>query len=269
MRRLEGRVAMVTGSASGIGRATAHRLAVEGASVAVVDLDEGGAATVADQIRDAGGQAIALQADVQDEAAVAAAVKGVVDQLGPIDILHNNAALLAPDHFNQDADVIELSAAVWDTTMAVNLRGVMFGCKHALPVMIENGGGSIINTSSSSALSGESLRSAYSASKAAVIAFSRSIATMYGKRGIRCNSVVPSVILSPENKSRISPRQLSIWEGNCLTPYLGVPEDIAAAVAFLASDDARYITGHELIVDGGSLAHKPTFAQSVWDDDPS
>ena len=201
MRRLEGRVAMVTGSASGIGRATAHRLAVEeAASVAVVDLDERGAAAVADQIREAGGQAIALQADVQDEAAVAAAVQGVVDQFGPIDILHNNAALLAPDHFNQDADVIELDAAVWDTTMAVNLRGVMFGCKHALPVMIENGGGSIINTSSSSALSGESLRSAYSASKAAVIAFSRSIATMYGKRGIRCNSVVPSVILSPENR---------------------------------------------------------------------
>jgi NAD(P)-dependent dehydrogenase (short-subunit alcohol dehydrogenase family) len=266
-RRLEGRVAMVTGSASGIGRATAGRLAREGAAVVVVDLDERGATAVADEIREAGGEAIAREADVRDEAAVAAAVRSAVDEFGKLDILHNNAAILAPDHFNQDADVIELKAEVWDMTMAVNLRGVMFGCKHALPVMIENGGGSIINTSSSSAVSGESLRSAYSASKAAIIAFSRSVATMYGKRGIRCNSVVPSVIVSPENRTRISPRQLSIWEANCLTPYLGVPDDVAAAVAFLASDDARYVSGHALIVDGGSLAHKPTFAQSVWDDD--
>jgi NAD(P)-dependent dehydrogenase (short-subunit alcohol dehydrogenase family) len=259
-------VAIITGSASGIGRATAHRLAAEGAAVAVVDLDFDGALTVAKEIAGAGGAATAVQADVSSEPAVAAAIEETVGRFGRLDVLHNNAAILAPDVFGRDADITALSVEVWDRTMAVNLRGVMLGCKHAIPAMLATGGGSIINTSSSSALAGDTVRAAYAASKAAVIALTRSTATMYGKRGIRCNAVVPGVVISAQNRGALSARQLRIWEQNCLVPYLGEPADIAAVVAFLASDDSRYITGQAISVDGGSLAHQATFAQGVWDD---
>lgn len=233
----------------------------------MVDLNRDGAEAVAAEIEDAGGSAMATETDVSDEAAVVAAIDATVQRFGRLDVLHNNAALLAPEVFGLDADVAELAVDVWDLTMAVNLRSVMLGCKHAIPAMLATGGGSIINTSSSSALAGDTVRAAYAASKAAIIAFTRSTATMYGKRGIRCNSVVPGVVISPQNRTRLSTRQLRIWEENCLVPYLGEPEDIAAAVAFLASDDARYITGQALSVDGGSLAHQPTFAQAVWNED--
>jgi NAD(P)-dependent dehydrogenase (short-subunit alcohol dehydrogenase family) len=239
-------------------------LATEGATVAVVDIDGAGAHAVADEVEQSGGRAIAIEANVRDEDSVQDAVEVTLRQFGRLDVLHNNAAILAADFFDLDAQITDMEADVWDTTMEVNLRGVMFGTKYAIAAMLETQGGSIINTSSSSALAGESMRSAYSASKAAIIAFTRSTATMYGKRGIRCNSVVPGVVISAENRSRLSPRQLAIWEQNCLVPYLGEPEDIAAAVAFLASDDARYLTGHALVVDGGTSAHQPTFAQDVW-----
>jgi NAD(P)-dependent dehydrogenase (short-subunit alcohol dehydrogenase family) len=266
--RLQGRVAMVTGSASGIGRATVLRLAAEGASVAVVDLDGTGAGQVVAEIEDAGGQAVAVTADVRTEAAVADAVASTTGRFGRLDILHNNAAILAPALFNRDADLVGMDASVWDTTLEVNLRGVMFGCKHALPVMLDQGSGTIVNTSSASAIAGETLRPAYSASKAAIIALTRSVATIYGRQGIRCNTILPGVIVSAENQVRMSPRMVDIWEGNCLVPRLGRPEDVAAVVAFLASDDAAYVTGQALLIDGGMSAHQPTFAQDVWADEP-
>jgi NAD(P)-dependent dehydrogenase (short-subunit alcohol dehydrogenase family) len=266
--RLQGRVAMVTGSASGIGRATVLRLAAEGASVAVVDLDGTGAGQVVAEIEDVGGQAVAVTADVRTEAAVADAVASTARRFGRLDILHNNAAILAPTLFNRDADLVGMDASVWDTTLEVNLRGVMFGCKHALPVMLDQGSGTIVNTSSASALAGETLRPAYSSSKAAIIALTRSVATIYGRQGIRCNTILPGVIVSAENQTRMSPRMVDIWEGNCLVPRLGRPEDVAAVVAFLASDDAAYVTGQAIVIDGGMSAHQPTFAQDVWADEP-
>ena len=267
-RRLQGRVAMVTGSASGIGRATVLRLAAEGASVAVVDIDGPGAGNVVAEVEDAGGLAVAVVADVRTEAAVAEAVTTTTARFGRLDILHNNAAILALDVFGRDTDLVALDADVWDTTLEVNLRGVMFGCKHALPVMLEQGGGAIVNTSSASALAGETVRPAYSSSKAAIIALTRSVATMYGRRGIRCNSVVPGVIVSAENRSRLSPECSTSGRATASSPGSACPTTSPPSSPFSPATTPRYVTGQAIVVDGGMSAHQPTFAQDVWADQP-
>jgi len=137
----------------------------------------------------------------------------------------------------------------------------MLSCKYVLPHMAANGGGSIINTASNLGMQGNLGQAAYAASKAAVIQLSRSIATSHGRRGIRCNTVSPGLVMTPAARDNLPPKLHEIVAGETLTPYLGVPEDIANAVAFLASDEARYVTGHNLVVDGGTVAHVPGFAR--------
>jgi NAD(P)-dependent dehydrogenase (short-subunit alcohol dehydrogenase family) len=154
-----------------------------------------------------------------------------------------------------------MEAEVWDRTFKVNVRGTMLSCKYVLPHMAANGGGSIINTASNLGMQGNLGQAAYSASKAAVIQLSRSIATSHGRRGIRCNTVSPGLVMTPAARDNLPPQLHEIVAGETLTPYLGVPEDIANAVAFLASDAARYVTGHNLVVDGGTVAHVPGFAR--------
>jgi NAD(P)-dependent dehydrogenase (short-subunit alcohol dehydrogenase family) len=263
MRRgkLDGKVAIVTGAASGIGRATAHALAAEAASVVVADLNADGAARVAAEIASAGGRAVAQPTDVADEASVAALVAAAVRAFGGLDVLHNNAAASDPALLSRDLDIVDLDVAVLDRTLAVNLRGPMLGCKHAIPRMLERGGGAIVNTSSAAALVGDPVRTAYGASKAALDSLTRYVATQYGKRGIRCNSIAPGVIATPALAANVPPEQIAVYERSHLTPRLGRPEDIAAAVVFLVSDDAAFITGQTLCVDGGLLAHHPSFAE--------
>lgn len=260
MRRLEGRVAVVTGGASGIGAATAHRLAVEGASVAVADIDVEGAAAVVEAIERDGGPALAIEVDVSVEEQVASMVAATVERYGRLDVLHANAAAVGATALPGDHDLLELDMDTWDRAMAVNLRGVVLCCKHGVPHLLDGGGGSIIATSSGSALTGFTSRFAYGASKAAIITFVRYVATTYGKQGIRANVVAPGFIESPAS-ARMDPEARRIYQQNCLTPRLGQPEDVAAAVAFLASDDAAFITGETISIDGGTLAHTPTWAQ--------
>lgn len=258
---LAGKVAIVTGGAGGIGAATCSLMAARGASVVVADIDLGRADDVASAIRRDGGTAIPIEVDLGDEASIAAMVRRTVSEFGRLDILDNNAALLTPDFARRDLDVAAMETEVWDRTFHINTRGTMICCREALKIMERQGSGVIVNTASNLALQGNVIQAAYSASKAAVIQLTRSIATSHGKRGIRCNAVLPGLTGSQAALSNLPPRLIDIVSEETLTPYLGAPEDIAHAVAFLASDEARYITGQMFIVDGGTSAHIPGFAR--------
>jgi len=261
MAKLAGRVAIVTGGGSGIGRASALALAREGAAVVVADLSEERARLVAAEIASAGGRAHAQAADVADEASVVAMIDAAQMQFGGLDILHNNAAATDWSVLGGDGELAELELAIWERTLAVNLRGVLLGCKHAIPRLLARGGGAIVNTSSASGQTGDLVRTAYGVSKAGVDGLTRYVATQYGKRGIRCNAIAPGVIETPALRQNVPPEQVALFERHHLTPRLGTPEDIASAVVFLASDDAAFITGQILSVDGGLLAHHPTVAE--------
>jgi len=258
---LEGKVAIVTGGAGGIGSATSRLLGTRGARVAVADIDGTGAEAVAASIRAAGGSALALTVDLADEASILAMFAATLKEFGRLDAIDNNAALLTPDYARRDLDIANMETEVWDNTFRVNTRGTMICCREALKIMETQGGGVIVNTASNLALQGNVIQAAYSASKAAVIQMTRSIATSHGKRGIRCNAVLPGLTGSQAALSNLPPRLIEIVTEETLTPYLGDPMDIAHAVAFLVSDEARYITGQCFTVDGGTSAHIPGFAR--------
>lgn len=258
---LEDKVAIVTGGAGGIGGATCRLMASRGARVVVADLDVERGQAVADAIVADGGSALAVRLDLAEEASIVAMIAQTITAFGRLDVIDNNAALLTADFARRDLDVASMETEVWDQTFRVNTRGTMICCREALKVMERQGGGVIINTSSNLALQGNVIQAAYSASKAAVIQMTRSIATSHGKRGIRCNAVLPGLTGSQAALSNLPPRLIEIVTEETLTPYLGAPEDIAHAVAFLASDEARYITGQCFVVDGGTSAHIPGFAR--------
>jgi NAD(P)-dependent dehydrogenase (short-subunit alcohol dehydrogenase family) len=257
-RALEGKVAIVTGGAGGIGAATSRLLAERGAKVVVADIDGKRAAEVAEGI---GAAAIGVTVDLADEASIAAMFTATLHAFGRLDAIDNNAALLTPDYARRDLDIATMETEVWDNTFRVNTRGTMICCREALRIMEKQGSGVIVNTASNLALQGNVIQAAYSASKAAVIQMTRSIATSHGKRGIRCNAVLPGLTGSKAALGNLPPRLIEIVTEETLTPYLGDPMDIAHAVAFLVSDEARYITGQCFTVDGGTSAHIPGYAR--------
>lgn len=256
---LAGKIALVIGSATGIGAASAATLAHRGASVLLADIAADVAAQRAAEIRDAGGDADSIACDVRDEAQVAAAVAAAVDRWGGLDIVHNNAAAmhLVP----ADGPVAQADADHWDDTFDINLRGQMFGCKHAIPAMIDRGSGCIINTSSASGVLGDLGLTAYGAAKAAIIQLTKAVATQYGRQSIRCNAIIPGLVdVNRAVGTGLSPEKRQLLEGHQLLPIHAGPQEIADVVAFLASDGARFITGHALVVDGGLTVHMPTYA---------
>lgn len=261
--RVEGRRAIVTGAAAGIGQATAELLAREGAAVVVADLNAEGAEAVAAGIRDAGGRAIAQPTDVSDEDAVKAMVAAAVAEFGGLDILHNNAAMTASHEHAHDTNLLEMTVEYWDRSFAVNLRGPMLCAKHAIPVMIEGGGGAIVNTSSNQSLAGDLSQFAYSAAKAGVNALTRSIATSFGRHGIRCNTVSPGHIETANTRAAVSPEMGEQIVSHNLVPRAGRAEDLAHAVLWLVSEDAAFVTGQLLSIDGGQMAHLPHYAYLV------
>lgn len=261
MENLAGQVAIVTGGASGIGRASALALARNGVRVAVADLNAEGAQSVADEIQKAGGEALPVAVDLADPASIEAMVAAAVAHFGRLDILFNNAANTAPEVIGRDLDLLTLDLEVWEQTMAVNLRAVMLASKHALPHMLAAGHGVIINTSSASGLTGDLSMLAYGVSKGGVNTMTQYIATQYGKQGIRCNAIAPGVIQTPALDRKATPEQRQIYTDQHLTPRLGTAEDIANAVVFLASPQSAFITGQILRVDGGLLSHHPAVAQ--------
>lgn len=255
MGRLSERVAIVTGGARGIGRATCLALSGEGARVLIADVDAAGGAAVAAEVERGGGEALAVATDVADEAAVEALIRAGVERFGRLDILHNNAALTDPEALSHDTAVVEMTTQVWDQTMAVNLRSQMLLCKHAIPPMLASPGASIINMSSGAALKGDSVRAAYGASKAGVHAVTMYVATAYGRQGVRANTIVPGLILTEAVAAQVPSELLEAYQEQLLTPRVGEPEDVAKLVCFLASDDSRYITGQAIVIDGGMSSH--------------
>jgi NAD(P)-dependent dehydrogenase (short-subunit alcohol dehydrogenase family) len=260
MGRVEGKVAIVTGGGSGIGRASCELLAREGAAVVVADLDAESAQRVAQGIVDAGGRALAQPVDVRREASIEAMVRAAIDAFGALHVLCNNAADTSLRAMEQDRALLDVSTETWDRVLAVDLRSVFLGCRYAIPRMIDAGGGSIVNTSSNQSLAGDLSQTAYASAKAAINTLSLSVATQYGRQGIRCNVVSPGPIRTPAFDRACPPEVAEELARHSLVPRLGRPEDLAHAVLFLASDDASYITGQILRVDGGQLAHLPHYA---------
>lgn len=261
MQGIDGRVAIVTGAASGIGRASAMTLAAAGASVVVADIDAAGAAVTAEQIEALGGSALAVEADVASEASVEHMVAQAVSRFGALHLLHNNAADVAI--IQRDGDIVSMDVEVWDRTMVVNLRGPMLGCKYAIPRMIEAGGGAIVTTSSTSGQFGDLSRAAYGVSKAGIDSLTRYVATLYGKQGIRANAIAPGVVKTPSLAANVAPEELALFERNHVTPGMGEPQHIAQVAAFLLSDASAYITGQVINVDGGLAMHTPLYANFV------
>ena len=255
MNRLEGKVAIITGGAGGLGAATAERFAAEGATVVVADIVEEPAQQVAARI---GNGAIGLYFDAGDPASIKAGIDLVAERFGRIDILFNNAAATAFEVHQQDTTAPEIPIEIWDLVMNVNVRGVMLGCKYAIPHMVKSGGGSIINTSSDSGLAGDNIRIAYGTSKASVIGLTKYVAAQHGRQNIRCNAILPGPILNASLAQY--PELVEIISRHALTPRIGRPADIAAMAAFLAADESEYITGQAYSVDGGHLAHQPQMA---------
>ena len=263
MIELDAKVAVVTGAGSGIGRGVAHKLAERGAAVVVADISRDAGEKVAGEIVAAGGRAVASAVDVSTDEGAKEMVDTAVRTFGTLTTLHNNAAATSGDVLGRDGDVAAQDPEVWDFTMAVNLRGPMLGSKHAIPVMIEHGNGVIVNTVSPAALLGDLRYSAYASSKAGLVALTQHIATQYGKAGIRCNAVSPGMILTENAIAALSEEIVETAKRHHLTPRVGSPEDIANAVAFLASDEASFITGTVLCVDGGVTAHQAHYADTL------
>ena len=257
MMDLSGKVAIVTGSASGIGAASAAQMARLGAAVVVADINEAGARERVAEITAEGARALAVATDVCDPAQIENAVAAALAEFGRLDILHNNAADM--EVIGRDSQVVEMDLDAWEQTLRANLTGQMLGCKYAIPAMIESGGGSIVNTASVSGQRAEYYATAYPVSKAGVIHLTHEVALQYGRSGIRCNAVAPGLTLSPPGLAL--PAEISeMYVRHNMVPYLGHPKDIAAVVAFLASDVARYVSGEIITVDGGLTKSIPISA---------
>lgn len=244
---LNGKVAVVTGAARGLGRAIALRLAADGAAISVWDLNVDGASETASLIRERGGKATACGGSSAVTSDIAAAVARTHAELGPISILVNNAALSPFCKFD------DLTEEIWDDLMAINLKGPFLCCKAIIPDMVTAGWGRIINISSSSAQTGSARQTHYAATKAGVIGFTKSLAMEYATSGITVNNVPPGFVNTEGLQE--SPVDVDAFAPQTPMKRPGRPENIAAAVAFLASDDADYITGHTLSVNGGRYSN--------------
>jgi NAD(P)-dependent dehydrogenase (short-subunit alcohol dehydrogenase family) len=249
------KVTVVTGAAGGIGSQTVRTLAELGARIVATDLPGTGLDDVVAGLTADGFDAIAVEADVTDEDSVRSLIAATVEAHGRVDVVDNNAG--ATGFAEQDTVVTDMDAAVWDEVFAINARGPMLMCKHTIPHMLEQGGGSIVNISSGLSLAGDVICAAYGPGKAALNALTRYVASVYGKRGVRCNAILPGIILTERAIQTLPPPAMEVFLDHACSPRLGDPTDIANAVAYLASDAAAFVNGQLLSVDGGLYAHQP------------
>jgi NAD(P)-dependent dehydrogenase (short-subunit alcohol dehydrogenase family) len=254
--RFRDRVVVVTGAAGAIGRAAARRFVAEGARVALLDRSAAGLAQVSQALHAAGAPTLPVVVEIAEEDSVAAALATVESQFGRIDVMFNNAGI-----GGMDVPVVAMVSDDWDRMIAVNLRGVMLSCKYGVPALLRAGGGAIVNMGSSTGrhdtLPGSS---AYMASKAAVEAFSRSLALQVARAGIRVNTICPGIIRTPLSIGQRADADPEAFFGRFAARIplgrVGMPDDIAGIVAYLASDQARAITGASLLIDGGQTLRR-------------
>ena len=246
MGRLDGKVALITGAGSGMGRVAAHAFVREGAQVVAADVND---KAVHETVASLQGKAVAAVGDVTRDGDVAVFVETAVGRFGKLDVLYNNAGIFDA----ADESVLTTTDAIWDRTMAINVKGLAFCCKHGIPELIKAGGGSVINIASFVALVGCTVpQDAYTASKGAVIALTKSLAVQFGPKGIRTNAICPGPIETPlmrdllqdENKKRVRLNRIPMGR-------FGVAEDIVSLAIYLASDESTWTNGAALVVDGG------------------
>ncbi|WP_088548822.1 SDR family NAD(P)-dependent oxidoreductase [Paenibacillus aquistagni] len=247
MGRLTGKVAIITGAANGMGAAEAVLFAKEGAKVIATDIQESALQEVLDQIKETGGEGIVLTHDVTSEEGWQQVIAEAVKQYGKVDVLVNNAGVASPRTME------EMGMDEWNKVMNINLNGCVLGMKAVIPEMKKAGGGSLINISSIGGIVGMAGSSPYTAAKGALRALSKSAAVEYGKDHIRVNSVHPGIIETPMTKDSFKDAE-PYYRTFTQLPYFGLPEDVAYGVLFLASDESRFMTGAELVIDGGWTA---------------
>jgi NAD(P)-dependent dehydrogenase (short-subunit alcohol dehydrogenase family) len=253
VRGLRDKVVLIGGGATGIGAAVARRAAREGAAVVIGDVDADRARDTAAAIGQEGGRAEAVGFDIGDEDSVRSLVESTMARFGRIDGLHCNAADISPRTYGRDTTVVDVDLEVWHRTLAVSLHGYFLLARHAIPAMLDGGGGSIVTMSSDAAFMGDANHVAYAVAKSGVGALTRHIASRWGREGLRCNCVAPGLTMS----------EIAVEHGNrdwherylaaAPTPRVGRPDDIASMVVFLLSDEACYVNGQTVSVNGGYL----------------
>ena len=257
MNRLKDKVAIVTGSTSGIGAATARIFAKEGATVVICGRREKRGNALAQEIKKNGGKAMYHFLDLTQPETITALFADTKEKLGKIDVLVNNAAAIGLP----DGTVEEVTPEMWDAIFQSDLRGAFIATREVLPYLRENGGGSIINIGSMASTGGDLGATAYSAAKAGVDMLTKSVALQYGKQGIRCNCIRPGLIVTPQNEAKVPQALKDIFMGSIMVNRYGCPEDIAHAAVYFGSDESAYVTGQIINVDGGMNSHAPTVAQ--------
>lgn len=255
MKRFEDKVAVVTGAAGGIGEATARRMVSEGAKVVIADYSKERADKLASQLNGEGHDVRSVYFSATDLQSCKELIEFAVKEYGQVDILVNN---VGGTDLKRDTNIEKLDIDYFDEAFHLNLRGTMYLAQQVIPIMITHGGGNIVNVASISGITADASGTLYGASKAGVINLTRYIATQTGKKNIRCNGVAPGLVLTPAALNNLNEDVRNVFLKQCATPYLGEPKDIAATIAFLASEDACYITGQTLIADGGLTIHNPT-----------
>lgn len=251
MNGIQDSVAIVTGASSGIGHAAARRFAAEGASVVVADVDADGGADTVETIRDAGGEATFVETDVSDRDDVDAMVEAAVDGYGGLDFAFNNAGIEG-----RNDSLVDQSDDDWERVIDINLKGVFLGLRAEIPAMLDDGGGAIVNTSSIAGVVGFEGVSPYVASKHGVIGLTKAAALEYGRDGIRVNAISPGVIRTPmiERSSATDPEMVEGVSEATPMGRIGDPEEIGDAAVWLCADDASFVTGETLVIDGGYVS---------------
>jgi NAD(P)-dependent dehydrogenase (short-subunit alcohol dehydrogenase family) len=248
--RLADKVAIITGAGSGMGRVAAQMFAAEGAKVVVAEFDAAAGSETVDLVKASGGEASFVRADVSNETDAKAMVAHTVDRFGRLDVLYNNAGVMP----EEDHSVIDTDVSTWDRVMAINVRGVFLACKYAIPRMVEQGSGSVINISSFVALLGCSVpQDAYTASKGAVLSMTRSLAVQFGPEGVRSNAICPGPVETPMLMEWLlkdeEARKVRLARNP--TGRFGKPEEIVNVAVYLASDESRWTNGAHFVIDGG------------------